>query len=212
MSATCNSVLERLRKRPQVEFPEFIDHGKPSNDVSYYFVYHDIDTPSCLENLYLLLEVDEKLQIPTAYHFRADSLDYDLSAHIDIMVELDRRGFEVGLHNSCYRLDNYFAEFERETSLISDCLGRQPASFSLYGFGLEHIINRRMFRLRVAWRMKSFGYTFSDSLFWDRRYDHVLGDCAFHEGKRVIFADWENPPIAAGRSFLILTHPCYWLA
>lgn len=199
----------KLRVAPFLETPAAEEPGGAT-----LFVRHDIDTAACMRGMRVLLDIDRELGVGAGIYLMADSKEYRLAEHRDEIAACRAAGFEVGLHTVCYAHDDYFAAFAAETSAFADALGFQPRSFTVHGLGEYRLDVRSRFRREVRDRLGEFGYAFTDTCPELRAYDYVFEDCHWDAARqaRFVYDDLAGRrfPFMPGRSYLLLTHPCYW--
>ncbi len=178
------------------------------------FVRHDIDTAECMRGLRTLLDVDRELGVAAGVYLMADSKAYRLADHREEIAACRAAGFEIGLHTACYVHDDYFAALGAETRAFADALGFLPRSFTVHGLGQHRLDVRLKFYEEARGRMGEFGYTFTDACPELRAYDYVFEDCHWDDARqaRFVYDDIAGRrfPFERGRSYLLLTHPCYW--
>lgn len=206
-----SALLENLIET-DATFPNFIERG--SIDGRRVYVRHDVDTAACVENLAETLEIDQKYGIRSGVYFRLDAEDYDFESLSKLIADVDKQGFEVGVHTSCYDYDDPIPQFKRETERFRTVTGIAPRSFTLHGLGRKSHLARLRFRRYMARNLRSFGYAFSDCHVSLRKYRYVVEDCHTQQtdGQRFIYNDFQScaPMLASNTCMLILTHPCYW--
>jgi hypothetical protein len=178
------------------------------------FVRHDIDTADCMKNLDLLLEVDMELQVEAGVFLRADQEAYTLVDHRDRIERYRRAGFELGLHTSCYAHDDFLGALGEETRVFANALGFAPSSLTVHGLGSYRQDVRERFYERICDSLEEFGFMFADCCPQLRIYDYVFHDSHLdtQRNERFILNDLARGdfPFVVGRSYLLLTHPCYW--
>ncbi len=206
--------LKRVVRHPNTLIHSYLETTFPNdNDITHYFVRHDIDTMECAKKFGVLCDINLKLNINAAIYFRVDSqCPYSLKDFLSQIFHYRSKGMEIGLHTVCYTHDNFMDEFERETHLFASITGFQPASFTIHGLGSYRLDIRNTFISEITTRIHDFGYSFSDCSESLRGYNHVVHDCHLRvcDQKRYMCKDFKTPPVFNRANVLILTHPGYW--
>jgi hypothetical protein len=205
--------LERMLKHRRVHVLPFAS-AVEAGERAALFVRHDIDTAACVRSMNVLLGIDAALGITPGIYFRADRAEYELAACREQARRYRAAGFEVGLHTSCYVDDDFLQTFRAETRAFVDVFGFAPTSFTVHGLGQQRFDTRLKFYGEICGRLTEFGYRFSDCCEQQRSYDYVFHDSHFDKirGERFIYDDLNgrNFPFVPGKSYVLLTHPCYW--
>jgi hypothetical protein len=205
--------LRRTLSDRQIALAPFT-HAPAAGGTATLFVRHDIDTADCMRGMRTLLDVDRELGVVAGVYLMADAKAYRLADHRDEIAACRAAGFEVGLHTACYIHDDYFSALEAETRAFADALGFRPRSFTVHGLGEHRMDVRLRFYREVLHRLGEFGYEFTDCCPELRSYAHVLHDCHWDPEKQARFLYNELTgrrfPFERGKSYLLLTHPCYW--
>jgi hypothetical protein len=206
--------LSRVLQDRELEVAPFVD-ANAGLGCATLFVRHDIDTAACARGMGVLLGIDRELGVRSGIYLLAGSTEYRLADHRDEIAAWRATGFEVGLHTVCYTHDDYFAALEAETRAFADALGFAPRSFTVHGLGEHRLDVRLRFYREVLPRLGEFGYEFTDCCPELRSYDRVFHDCHWDTAKqaRYIYDELTGRrfPFERGKSYLLLTHPCYWL-
>lgn len=207
------SILKRVnrQKLPIVSFM----NGGSSDDRSRIFLRHDVDTAACACNLDALLQVEADFSLPSATFIRVDCDEYAPESLRGVVAKRRAPGIEFGLHTVCYLDDDPFAAFRCELDRFADAFGFRARTFTVHGLGTFREDVRQVFSEGIVGRMQEFGIVASDCSTRLRRYDMVFQDCDIdpQSKRRIMYDDMARlswlPP-RGGRSYLVLTHPCYW--
>lgn len=206
-------LIQSLKADESSVLHSFLDSQPPAYKKSFFF-RHDIDTQLCVQQLPVLLQIDEREQVPSASYFRVDQQEYSLAEAKKAIRMTDEMGFEVGLHTVCYVEDDVLKAFEEETKVFSDLLGKSPRSFTIHGLGDFRKEQRREFIEKIQSCYAAYGYKWSDAL---KPYPYKLEiqDCNWNADKTAmhLYEDFITPPLNTlkeGEAAVILTHPCYW--
>jgi hypothetical protein len=207
--------LSAAQRDPQLRIPAFLERPEADRR-AMLFIRHDIDTAACIRGMRLLIDIDRELGISPGIYLMADTSEYRLADHRSEIEACRAAGFEVGLHTVCYTHDDYFEALRTETKVFADALGFWPRSFTIHGLGEHRLDIRLRFCNEILRRLDEFGFVFTDCSPELRVYDHVFHDCHRDPtgGSRVIYDELTGRrfPFANGKSYVLLTHPCYWKA
>lgn len=208
-----SAFLNQISNHPSCSWFPFATKEPLAENRARFFVRHDIDEPLCPKRLDSVLHIDESFNIKSGIYFRVDGQSYDPSQQRDLAYRWKNKGFEIGLHSSCYLADDFVAELKKEIQIFKDALGFQPESLTVHGLGDYRLQQRRVFEKSMVMELQRFGFHFSDCHPRLFAYDHVIEDCHQDEdGGRILLSDFKTIPpfILPGSNYLILTHPCYW--
>jgi hypothetical protein len=187
-----------------------------------WFVRHDIDTPNCLQQLPLLLDIALDFDIRPACFLRVGCDAYDLSLAQSVIRSYSGSGIVFGLHSECYLDDDWDSRLAREVNLFKDVLGFQPIAVNAHGYGQYRIDTRLDFYKGLnAGRALAHGFTFTDVGNPPRDYEVQVQDCHssgsspehndFRAERRQVLSDFINlPPAGLYKNAILLTHPGYW--
>ena len=206
-------LIANLVASPEVAIQPFCSREAPDRQKAYVFIRHDVDTARCVERLGALVEQDLSLKVPSAVFVRVDDVCYSAKDARSTLADIRSRGIEVGLHTTCYLDDDYLAALARERTKFADEIGFQPNTFTVHGLGDHRLAQRRAFYEEIHAVLGDYGFTFSDCHPSLRRYKYTIEDCHTQsDGTRFLFDDFlpGKLPLVPGKSFCVLTHPCYW--
>jgi len=208
-----SNLLLQLKQKNGIQFCSFKQNNEASNKKINIYNRHDIDTKDCINSLSKIIDIDEKFKIPSSIYFRVDEVEYSLKDFRQQIISYKEKGFEIGLHTTCYLKENSINEFKNETKKFIAELSFAPSSFSIHGTG-THQNSLKNFTTKIVNNYENMGYEFSDCIPLIFKYDYVIEDCHFDNviKKRFIYNDFIKPPFffKKNSNYLILTHPCYW--
>jgi len=185
---------------------------KRKNKISI-LIRHDIDTLDCIRNMTVLLEEDLRYGFIPCVYLRVDREAYSIREWRTLLDAYQKKGVPFGLHSTCYIHDNYLERFRQETKIFIEETGIIPKSFTLHGLGQYCLKNRIAFISKARRIGKENSYVMTDCSKDYVSYDYVLHDSHWDEAsqRRYILKDFEEIPLfSRGKSYLVLTHPCYW--
>jgi hypothetical protein len=174
---------------------------------------HDLDSDPL--NVKILTNIEEGLGISSSIYVRVDDETYHIESCRDILIELQDKGFEIGIHTVAYREENWKIALLADIDKFRRVLGFTPYSVNTHGYSSDELIlKRRSIFLNSMCEDKDIS---SQLVLTDHNgtgvYNYGYGDANFARNRSVIYLKNDilrTPQLQPGSNAYFMTHSDYW--